>query len=122
MTSPLVAPLCSCPVRGDNLSALSRLYFPHTFRITKCCPEFEVFTAVTTKNAVFRDVAPYGSRKNRRFGRTCRLHLQNRNIRELDRSAVTDQLRAAAALYNFIGEVLRFDFSRYAARLEFVIS
>jgi hypothetical protein len=31
---------------------------------------FEVFTAVTMKNAVFWDVTPYGSRKNRRFGVT----------------------------------------------------
>jgi hypothetical protein len=28
----------------------------------------EVFTAVTMKNAVFWDVTPYGSCKNRRFG------------------------------------------------------
>jgi hypothetical protein len=31
---------------------------------------FEVFMAVTTKNGVFWDVAPCGSRKNRHFGRT----------------------------------------------------
>jgi hypothetical protein len=31
---------------------------------------FEVFTAVTMKNAVFWDVPPCGSCKNRRFGRT----------------------------------------------------
>jgi hypothetical protein len=29
---------------------------------------FEVFTAVTMKNAVFWDVTPYGSCKSRRFG------------------------------------------------------
>jgi hypothetical protein len=40
--------------------------------------EFEVFTAVATKNAVFWDVAPRGFIINRRFGGTCRLHLQGR--------------------------------------------
>jgi hypothetical protein len=43
--------------------------------------EPEVFTAVTMKNAVFWDVAPYRSCVNRRFGRMYRLHLQGRNIR-----------------------------------------
>jgi hypothetical protein len=33
---------------------------------------FEVSTAVTKKNCVFWDVTPYGSCKNRRFGRTYR--------------------------------------------------
>jgi hypothetical protein len=37
---------------------------------------FEVFTAVTMKNVVFRDVALCGFFINRRFGGTCRLHLQ----------------------------------------------
>jgi hypothetical protein len=32
--------------------------------------KFEVFTAVTMKNAVFWDVTPSGSCKNRRFGGT----------------------------------------------------
>jgi hypothetical protein len=32
--------------------------------------KFEVFTAVTMKNGVFRDVTPCGSCKNRRFGGT----------------------------------------------------
>jgi hypothetical protein len=36
----------------------------------KYCVRFEVFTAVTMKNAVFWDVTPYGSCKNRRFGGT----------------------------------------------------
>jgi hypothetical protein len=35
---------------------------------------FEVFTAVTMKNAVFWDVTPCGSCNNRRFGRTQHLH------------------------------------------------
>jgi hypothetical protein len=43
---------------------------------------FEVFTAVTMKNAVFWDVAPFRSYMNRRFGGTYRLHLQGRKIRE----------------------------------------
>jgi hypothetical protein len=43
---------------------------------------FEVFTAVTMKNAVFWDVAPCTSCVNRRFGGTHRLQLQGREIRE----------------------------------------
>jgi hypothetical protein len=44
---------------------------------------FEIFTAVTMKNAVFCDVAPCRSCKiNRRFGGTYRLHLQGRKIHE----------------------------------------
>jgi hypothetical protein len=40
---------------------------------------FEVFTAVTLKNAIFWDVALCSScGLNRRFGRTFRLHLQGR--------------------------------------------
>jgi hypothetical protein len=38
---------------------------------------FEVFTAVTMKNAVFWEVAPCGFCKNQCFGGTC-LHLQGR--------------------------------------------
>jgi hypothetical protein len=40
---------------------------------------FEVFTAVTVKNAVISDVTPCGSYKNRRFGETYRLHHQDHN-------------------------------------------
>jgi hypothetical protein len=43
---------------------------------------FEVFTAVTMKNAVFWDVAPCTSCVNRRFGGKYRLHLHGRKIRE----------------------------------------
>jgi hypothetical protein len=43
---------------------------------------FEVFIAVTMKNAVFWDVAPCRSCVNRRFGGTYRLHLHGRKIRE----------------------------------------
>jgi hypothetical protein len=43
---------------------------------------FEVFTAVTMKNAVFWDVTPCGSCKNRRFGGTWRLlHQGDKNRR-----------------------------------------
>jgi hypothetical protein len=38
----------------------------------------EVVKAVIVENAVFRDVALYGFNVNRRFGGTCRLHLQGR--------------------------------------------
>jgi hypothetical protein len=43
---------------------------------------FEVFTAVTMKNAVFLDVTLCRSCVNLRFGRTYRLHLQGRKIRD----------------------------------------
>jgi hypothetical protein len=43
---------------------------------------FEIFIAVTMKNAVFWDVVPCKSSVNRRFGGTYRLHLKGRKIRE----------------------------------------
>jgi hypothetical protein len=43
---------------------------------------FEVFKAVTMKNAVFWDVAPCRYCVNRRFGGTYRLHLQGIKIQE----------------------------------------
>jgi hypothetical protein len=46
------------------------------------CVRFEVFTAVTMKNAVFWDVAPCRACMNRRFGGTYCLHLQGIKIRE----------------------------------------
>jgi hypothetical protein len=46
---------------------------------------FEVFTAMTMKNDVFWDVAPYIYFVNRRFGGTYRLHLQGiRNPRVMN--------------------------------------
>jgi hypothetical protein len=44
--------------------------------------DLRFFTAVTIKNAVFWDVAPYRSCVNRRFGGKYRLHFQDRKIRE----------------------------------------
>jgi hypothetical protein len=41
--------------------------------------EFEVFTAVAPKNAVFWEVKPCSSFKNRHFGGTCHLHHQGDN-------------------------------------------
>jgi hypothetical protein len=46
------------------------------------CVRFEVFTAVTIKNAVFWDVESCRSCVNRRFGGIYRLHLQDRKIHE----------------------------------------
>jgi hypothetical protein len=40
------------------------------------CMEFEVITAMTTRNAVFWNVVLYVFIKNRHFGKTRRLHLQ----------------------------------------------
>jgi hypothetical protein len=44
--------------------------------IEKRYARFEVFTAVTMKNAVFWDVAPYSSCVNRRFEGTYHVYLQ----------------------------------------------
>jgi hypothetical protein len=57
---------------------------------------FEVFTVVTMKNAVFWDVAPHGFIINRRFGETCRLHLQGRRNDASEEKcwAVTNRARA----------------------------
>jgi hypothetical protein len=55
--------------------------------------KFEVFTAVTVKNAVFQDVATCRSCANRRFGGTYHLRHQGRKICErgtsVSRSAAT---------------------------------
>jgi hypothetical protein len=48
--------------------------------------EFEVFTVVAMKSAVFWDVVLCRSCVNRRFGRRYRLHLQGRKIRERETS------------------------------------
>jgi hypothetical protein len=42
----------------------------------KIYTRFENFTAVTVNNAIFCDVMPCGSCKNRRFGEICHLHHQ----------------------------------------------
>jgi hypothetical protein len=59
--------------KGTALLILTKFLF---------CVGFEVFTAVTTKNAVFWDVAPCSSCVNRRFGGRYRLHLQARKMRD----------------------------------------
>jgi hypothetical protein len=43
---------------------------PSHTRTPAFCVRFEVFTALTVKNAVFWDVTPGGCCKNRRFGGT----------------------------------------------------
>jgi hypothetical protein len=54
----------------------------HFYNTTCINVRFEVFTAVTMKNAVFWDVAPCRYCVNRRFGSKYRLHLPGRKIRE----------------------------------------
>jgi hypothetical protein len=49
----------------------------------------EVFKAVTMKNAAFWDVEPRGSCKNKRFGRTCRLHIQGRKKKSASEGSVS---------------------------------
>jgi hypothetical protein len=61
---------------------------------------FEVFTAVTMKNAIFWDVVPCRSRElNRRLGGTYRLHFQGRKIRELGTSVRCELNRRFGGTY-----------------------
>jgi hypothetical protein len=62
---------------------------------------FEVFTAVTMKNAVFWDMTPCRSCVNRRFGGTYHLHLQGRKIRERGTS-VSRWLQSATCSRRFL--------------------
>jgi hypothetical protein len=48
-----------------------------------CYVRFEVFTAVTMKNAVFWNVTLCDSCKDRRFGGTYRFHYQGEKIRSV---------------------------------------
>jgi hypothetical protein len=50
---------------------------------------FEVFKAVTLKNAVFWDVTPYGSWKNRCFGKSMASIISVERISQLKTLAVT---------------------------------
>jgi hypothetical protein len=66
-------PVLSCPSLCDFCLTLLFQFlgcFPHEHVPLKPLWEvtFEVFTAVTMKNAVFWDVTPCGFGKNRRFG------------------------------------------------------
>jgi hypothetical protein len=51
-------------------TGLFSVFKPFIFRNAYLFVMFEVFTSVTMKNGVFRDVTPWGSCKNRRIGRT----------------------------------------------------
>jgi hypothetical protein len=60
-------------------------YVSATYQSRLCYVRFEVFTAVTMKNAVFLDVMPRGSRKNRHLGGSYRLqHQGDRNQRNMN--------------------------------------
>jgi hypothetical protein len=51
--------------------------------VTKCTVGFEVLTAAVTESSIFWDITQCSTLKvNRRFGGTCRLHLQGRRIRQ----------------------------------------
>jgi hypothetical protein len=94
----LTLSLCfSKKVISRNMTKKSCLWPSAEVPCNEACPEiswddikckksfhvrFEVFTAVTTKNAVFWDVAPCRSCMSGRFGGTYRLHLRGRKIRE----------------------------------------
>jgi hypothetical protein len=62
-----------CPVRAHLPFETCELQKDHV--------RFDVFTAVTMKNALFWDVKPCGSCRNRRFGGTYRLHHQDEKNR-----------------------------------------
>jgi hypothetical protein len=67
---------------SDSHRVLSSAPLPQLKRfVNEIIPvRFEVFTAVTMKNAVFWDVAPCISCVNRRFGGTYRLHYEQSTI------------------------------------------
>jgi hypothetical protein len=70
--------LTSLLMRGIHTAEISKLSW-----VIKLVKGFEVFKVVIMKNAIFWDFAPCRSCElNRRFGGTCRLHLQGRKIRE----------------------------------------
>jgi hypothetical protein len=61
--------------------------------------KFEVFTAVTSRNAAFFDVTPCDSRKNRRFGATyCFNHHDEKN------HGVRNNVRSVPPKRQFLGE------------------
>jgi hypothetical protein len=75
----------SNPGRRGGKPATNRLSYGaakewHILLNTGNLVRFEVFTAVTMKNVVFRDVAPCRSCVNRRFGGTYCLHLQGQRV------------------------------------------
>jgi hypothetical protein len=79
---------CWWRCREGNAFFFFRVRISHVLRFISICNlftgfvRFEVFTAVTMKNAVLWDVAPCRYCVNRRFRGTYRLHLQGRKIRE----------------------------------------
>jgi hypothetical protein len=65
---------------------------------SKTDERFEVSTAVTMKNGVLWDVTPYGSSKNRRFGRTYRHHHQvDKNRQDRNNVSSNKQPKHAAS-------------------------
>jgi hypothetical protein len=62
---------------AEKLIVRSRFWNPNTHCPVAC----EVFAAVVMNSPVFWDIRPCGPLKvSRRFGRTCRLHLQGRKM------------------------------------------
>jgi hypothetical protein len=80
---------------------------------------FEVFTAVTMKNAVFWNVTLYDPCKNRRFGGTSLLHHQgDKNQRTLARARATqrnipeDGILQSTKLFGLLNSKWKFNFSK----------
>jgi hypothetical protein len=68
--------------------------------MTYAVVRFQVFTAVTMKNAVFCDVTPRGSCKNRRFREThCLYHMGDKN--QLPRNNVSSNWQPKLAVKKY---------------------
>jgi hypothetical protein len=95
-----VVQLPSTSVLQEMLLGLRMRNYAYLFlKNSKQNVRFEVFTAVTMKNAVFWDVAPCSFCVNRSFGGTHRLRLQGRKIRE---PGTSEQVAASgSSLANF---------------------
>jgi hypothetical protein len=97
--------------RVQHLLDICRVHFVardmrNIHRTTSCLNNnyegFEVFTAVTMKNAVFWDMASCRSCVNRRFWGAYRLHLQGRKIRERGISVCCHLLTLVPRSRNFL--------------------
>jgi hypothetical protein len=80
-------------VNGNDNAALATGYV-----------SFEVFTAVTMKNAVCWDITPCGSCKNRRFGGMCASIIwETRNKNRGTRNNVGNNYQQETGQYFFVG-------------------
>jgi hypothetical protein len=73
-----ISPLDPTPIQFNAAYTLAAILFEIQFNPVQICTVvFEVLTALVMKISVFCDTSPRSPlRINRRFGKTCRLHLQ----------------------------------------------